>query len=123
MSEVLLLLRRGANSWTARLHSHATGKDELTVVSLWLRTSQAEMVLGLTVRQISGQKLVMPGGQCRALSDLKRDGYVAMIMSTHLGASRGKRSTQELFLMVSNRMGEPGMTSGSRDEWRRISVP
>lgn len=72
----------------ARLHSHATGKGELTVVSLGLRTSQAEMVMGLTVRQISGQKLVMPRGQCRALSDLKREGFLAAIVSTHLGGQQ-----------------------------------
>lgn len=61
-------------------------KDELTVESLWLRTSQAEM--GSTVRQISGQKLVMPRRQCRALSHLKREGYLAAIVSTHLGGQQ-----------------------------------
>lgn len=72
----------------ARLQSHATGKDELTIVSLWLRTSQAEMVMGLTVRQSRGQKLVMPRGQCRALSDLKREGNLAARVSTHLGGQQ-----------------------------------
>lgn len=105
MSEVLLLLRRGASSWMARLHSHATGKDELTIVSLWLRTSQAEMVMGLTVRQISGQKLVTPGGQCRTLSDLKRDGYVAAIMSTHLG---GRQRQEEHSGAVSHGLKQDG---------------
>lgn len=37
---------------------------------------------------------------------------------------RGPAEVREaLFIRVPDRMTEPGMTSGSRDEWRRDSVP